>query len=84
MLPPEILDLLQQWWKARPTWHDIGVQRWSFPGRNRHQPLTTRQFGRLLATWREKAQQVRPLSAGGGLLKNCLSCVGSYPGEPLA
>jgi hypothetical protein len=59
MLPPEVLDLLQQWWKARPTWHDIGVQRWSFPGRNRHQPLTTRQFGRLLATWREKAQDVR-------------------------
>jgi integrase/recombinase XerD len=50
MLPPELLDLLRQWWKARPTWHDIGVepeQRWLFPGRNRRQPLTTRQFGRL-------------------------------------
>src|SRR5215467_13819280 len=46
----EVLDLLRQWWKARPTWYDIGVepeQRWLFPGRNRHQPLTTRQFGRL-------------------------------------
>jgi integrase/recombinase XerD len=50
MLPPEVLDLLRQWWKARPTWYDIGVapeQRWLFPGRNRHQPLTTRQYGRL-------------------------------------
>jgi integrase/recombinase XerD len=50
MLPPQVLDLLRQWWKARPTWYDIGVepeQRWLFPGRNRRQPLTTRQFGRL-------------------------------------
>jgi integrase/recombinase XerD len=50
MLPPEVLDLLRQWWKVRPRWYDIGVepeQRWLFPGRNRHQPLTTRQFGRL-------------------------------------
>jgi integrase/recombinase XerD len=50
MLPPQVLDLLRQWWKARPRWYDIGVepeQRWLFPGRNRHQPLTTRQFSRL-------------------------------------
>jgi integrase/recombinase XerD len=50
MLPPQVLGLLRQWWKARPTWYDIGVepeQRWLFPGRNRHQPLTTRQFSRL-------------------------------------
>ena len=36
MLPPEILDLLRQWWKARPTRRDAGVapeQRWLFPGR---------------------------------------------------
>ena len=25
MLPAEILDLLRQWWKARPTRHDTGV-----------------------------------------------------------
>ncbi len=33
MLPAEILDLLRQWWKARPTRHDSGVapeQRWLF------------------------------------------------------
>src|SRR5215470_7515433 len=50
MLPPEILDLLRQWWKARPTKCDTGVapeQRWLFPGRSDGQPMTTRQFGRL-------------------------------------
>jgi integrase/recombinase XerD len=50
MLPPEILDLLRQWWKARPTKRDAGVvqeQRWLFPSRTDHQPMTTRQFSRL-------------------------------------
>jgi site-specific recombinase XerD len=50
MLPAEVLDLLRQWWKARPTVHDAGVtpeQRWLFPGRAERWPLTTRQFGRL-------------------------------------
>jgi integrase/recombinase XerD len=50
MLPPEILDLLRQWWKARPTKRDAGVareERWLFPGRTHHRPVTTRQFNRL-------------------------------------
>ena len=50
MLPAEILDLLRQWWKARPSEQDAGVapdQRWLFPGRSNHLPLTTRQFGRM-------------------------------------
>jgi integrase/recombinase XerD len=50
MLPPEILDLLRQWWKARPTKGDAGLtpeQRWLFPGRTDHRPVTTRQFNRL-------------------------------------
>ena len=50
MLPAEVLDLLRQWWKVRPTRHDSDVapeQRWLFPGRSRHRPLTTRQFSRL-------------------------------------
>jgi hypothetical protein len=37
MLPAKILDLLRQWWKARPTEYDAGVapeQRWLFPGRS--------------------------------------------------
>ena len=25
MLPAEVLDLLRQWWKARPTAYDAGV-----------------------------------------------------------
>ena len=50
MLPAEVLDLLRQWWKARPTAYDADVapeQCWLFPGRSNHQPLTTRQFSRL-------------------------------------
>jgi len=47
MLPAEVLDLLRQWWKARPTAYDAGLvleQRWLFPGRSKRRPLTTRQF----------------------------------------
>jgi len=50
MLPAEVLELLRQWWKARPTAYDAGgapEQRWLFPGRDEHRPLTTRQFSRL-------------------------------------
>jgi hypothetical protein len=50
MLPAEVLDLLRQWWKVRPSRHDAGIapeQRWLFPGRSEYLPLTTRQFGRL-------------------------------------
>ncbi|HWN52180.1 MAG TPA: tyrosine-type recombinase/integrase, partial [Xanthobacteraceae bacterium] len=49
MLPAEVLELLRQWWKARPTASKSGVapeHQWLFAGR-RDQPLTTRQFGRL-------------------------------------
>src|SRR5260370_17297694 len=51
MLPAEVLKLLRQWWKARPTAYDASVapeQHWLFPGRSNHQPLTTRQFVRLV------------------------------------
>jgi integrase/recombinase XerD len=50
MLPPEVLKLLRQWWKAGPTASNNGVapeHRWLFPGRSQRQPLTTRQFSRL-------------------------------------
>jgi integrase/recombinase XerD len=50
MLPAEVLDLLRQWWKARPPVSKNGIapeHRWLFPGRSQHQPMTTRQFGRL-------------------------------------
>jgi len=49
MLPAEVLKLLRQWWKVRPTTSNNGVapeHRWLFPGRSQHQPMTTRQFSR--------------------------------------
>ena len=57
MLPPELLKLLRQWWKARPTAYNNGVapeHRLLFPGR-KHQPLTTRQFSRLFKEAAEAA-----------------------------
>jgi site-specific recombinase XerD len=50
MLPAEVLDLMRQWWKARPNPSNNGgapEHHWLFPGRSQHQPMTTRQFGRL-------------------------------------
>src|SRR3981189_410982 len=50
MLSPEMIDLLRQWWKARRGFdaHTTPLQeRWLFPGRSNHHPLTTRQFSRL-------------------------------------
>jgi site-specific recombinase XerD len=50
MLPPEVLSLLRQWWKERPTRDDAGVpplERWLFPGRRPGKPMTTRQLSRL-------------------------------------
>jgi len=50
MLPAEVLKLLRQWWKVRPTASNNGIapeHRWLFPGRSQHRPMTTRQFSRL-------------------------------------
>jgi site-specific recombinase XerD len=50
MLSPEMLDLLRQWWKARPARWDAGVppeERWLFPGTRAGKPMTTRQLNRL-------------------------------------
>ena len=50
MLSPEMLALLRQWWKVRPTRWDASVppeHRWLFPGRRPGQPMTTRQLNRL-------------------------------------
>src|SRR5262249_50333889 len=50
MLSPEMLDLLRQWWKARPSRHDgttPSQERWLFPGRKPGKPMTTRQLNRL-------------------------------------
>ena len=59
MLPAEVVKLLRQWWKVRPTASNNSVapeQRWLFPGRSQHQPLTTRQFSRL---FKEAAKAAR-------------------------
>jgi len=50
MLSADLLTLLRQWWKQRPTRYDSGVpstRRWLFPGRTPGRPMTTRQFNRL-------------------------------------
>ena len=50
MLSPDTLDLLRQWWKARPTRYDGQTpqqERWLFPGRRAGRPMTTRQLNRL-------------------------------------
>jgi integrase/recombinase XerD len=51
MLPDELLDLLRQWWKARPSRHDAAMplpERWLFPSRKTAgKPITTRHLNRL-------------------------------------
>jgi integrase/recombinase XerD len=51
MLPDEMLGLLRQWWKARPSRHDPGIplqERWLFPSRkSAGRPITTRHLNRL-------------------------------------
>jgi site-specific recombinase XerD len=50
MLSPETLDLLRQWWKARPSRSEAATpmaERWLFPGTKRGRPMTTRQLSRL-------------------------------------
>jgi len=50
MLSPEMLDLLRQWWKTRPSRCDAGIplqERWLFPGIRAGKPMTTRQLNRL-------------------------------------
>jgi integrase/recombinase XerD len=50
MLSVEMLDLLRQWWKVRPSHHDAGTpmqERWLFPGAKRGQTMSTRQLNRL-------------------------------------
>ena len=51
MLSPEMLDLLRQWWKVRPSRYDAGIplqERWLFPSRkSAGKPMTTRHLNRL-------------------------------------
>src|SRR3974390_1766728 len=53
MLSPEMLDLLRQWWKMRPSRYDGETpvqERWLFPGskgRRIGKPINTRNLNRL-------------------------------------
>src|SRR5205807_2445445 len=53
MLSPEMLDLLRQWWKVRPSRYDGETplqERWLLPGskgRRAGKPITTRHLNRL-------------------------------------
>ena len=51
MLPLDMLGLLRQWWKARPSRNDAGIalpERWLFPSRKTAgRPITTRHLNRL-------------------------------------
>src|ERR671936_885885 len=65
MLPPEVLDLLRQWWKVRPTRWDADVamqERWLFPGRRPGRPITTRQLSRLFHETAAAAGITKPVS----------------------
>ena len=56
MLSPHLLELLRAWWKAaRP-------QGWLFPGRDRVQPMTTRQLNRACHAAANMAEIGKPVS----------------------
>ena len=65
MLPPEVLSLLREWWKARPTRYDAAVpirERWLFPGPRLGRHLTTRQLSRLFHKTTTAAGITKPVS----------------------
>jgi len=65
MLPAEVLSLLRDWWKERPTGKDKGVppvDRWLFPSRVGRGCLTTRQFARLFQATVAAAGIRKPVS----------------------
>src|SRR3974390_2272168 len=59
MLSPEMLDLLRQWWKVRPSRYDAGIpaqERWLFASRKtRGRPMTTRHLNRIFHETTEAA-----------------------------
>ena len=64
MLSAETLDLLRQWWKARPPVYDATTplqERWLFPGRKPGKPMTTRQLSRLFQEAADAAPAVQGL-----------------------
>lgn len=65
MLPAEVLNLLRDWWKERPTRKDADVplaDRWLFPSRVGKGCLTTRQFARLFRATVAAAGIAKPVT----------------------
>ena len=65
MLPADILGLLRQWWRERPTRHDTdapAAERWLFPGCKPGRPLTTRQLIRLFHATAAAAAITKPVT----------------------
>ena len=65
MLPAEVLGLLRDWWKERPSRKDADVplaDRWLFPSRVGRGCLTTRQFARLFRATAAAAGITKPVS----------------------
>jgi integrase/recombinase XerD len=67
MLSPELLGLLRQWWRERPSRHDSATplqERWLFPGKRPGKPMTTRQLMRLFHEAADAA----------GMTSHCMCC----------
>ncbi|MEE9590327.1 MAG: site-specific integrase [Hyphomicrobiaceae bacterium] len=65
MLSKDLLGLLRQWWKVRPTRHDAGMpseHRWLFPSYRAGKPMTTRQFNRLFHEAAAAAGIMKPVT----------------------
>jgi len=65
MLPPEVLGVLREWWKVRPSGRDGDtplVERWLFPGIKPNTHLATRQFTRLFQHAVEAAGIRKPVT----------------------
>jgi integrase/recombinase XerD len=65
MLPDEVLELLRQWWKERPTRFDAGIpplERLVFPSRKTGKALNIRQLNRLFHQACEAAGIQKPVT----------------------
>ncbi|MEE8286562.1 MAG: site-specific integrase [Gammaproteobacteria bacterium] len=62
MLSAALLDLLRAWWRAGREQGVMLPGGWLFPGRNRVDPLTTRQLRRAFHAARETAGIDKPVS----------------------
>ena len=65
MLPADILEMLRQWWRERPTRQDGGLAKerlWLFPGGKPDRALTTRQLSRLFHQTADRAGIRKPVT----------------------